>query len=157
MNTTERVGWRTPQGGSSFVDAAGALDLCAKHDCKLLYFVLSGSHAYGTSTRDLGAKRKADIETHGYSCKNAMHMIRLLRMGCEVLEGGRYDVHRPDAEELLRIRAGEWTLAEVEQEGVRLLRRLDLAAENSTLPKKVDDVFVDGMLMGLVADTLGKL
>ncbi|KKK50523.1 hypothetical protein LCGC14_3124180, partial [marine sediment metagenome] len=109
------------------------------------------------TTRDLGAKRKADVEAHGYSTKNAMHMIRLLRMGCEVLESGRYDVRRPDAEELLRVRAGEWTLAEVEREGARLLRRLDLAAEETTLPGKVDDAFVDEALVRLTTDTLGSL
>lgn len=89
-------------------------------------------------TRDLGAKRKADIDKYGYSCKNAMHLIRLARMGCEVLETGDYNVRRPDAAELLAIRRGEWSLERVRDEGNRLLQRLDEAVETSPLPEAVD-------------------
>lgn len=45
---------------------------------------------------------------HGYDTKHAMHLVRLLRMGEEVLKGEGVIVKRPDAEELLDIRAGLW-------------------------------------------------
>jgi predicted nucleotidyltransferase len=90
------------------------------------------------TTRELGAKRKADIEAHGYSCKNAMHLVRLARMGCEVLETGKYNVRRPDADELLAIRRGKWTLEQVREEGSRLLQRLDEAVVDSPLPEDID-------------------
>jgi predicted nucleotidyltransferase len=85
------------------------------------------------TTRELGEKRKKDIEKFGYSTKNAMHLIRLARVGCEALETGEYNVRRPDADELLAIRRGEWALKEIKAEGDRLLARMDKAAEMSPL------------------------
>jgi predicted nucleotidyltransferase len=49
----------------------------------------------------------------GYDTKNAMHLVRLLRMGVEALRDGEIVVKRPDAQELLDIRAGAWTYEEV--------------------------------------------
>jgi hypothetical protein len=45
--------------------------------------------------------------------KHAMHLVRLLRMGVEALTEGKIIVRRPDAEELLQIRAGAWTYEQV--------------------------------------------
>lgn len=57
---------------------------------------------------------RAAIEAaHGYDCKHAMHLVRLLRMGREVLTEGEVRVYRPDREELLAIRNGAWTYDEV--------------------------------------------
>jgi len=100
-------------------------------------------------TRETGAKRVKDIEDHGYSTKNAMHLIRLARMGCEALETGAYNTRRPDAEELLSIRRGEWSLEKVLEEGDGLLARMDAAAERSPLPEKVDRDAVSEMLVEL--------
>lgn len=44
----------------------------------------------------------------GYDGKHAMHLVRLLRMGLEIVRDGQVIVRRPDAEELLSIRKGEW-------------------------------------------------
>jgi predicted nucleotidyltransferase len=100
-------------------------------------------------TRHLGEKRKQDILEFGYSTKNAMHMIRLARMGCEVLETGVYRTRRPDAAELLDIRAGKWTLEEVRREGGALLARLDLALAQSALPERPDKAHVNKVLVSL--------
>lgn len=89
------------------------------------------------TTPNLGDKRKKDVESHGYSTKNAMHLIRLARMGCEVLETGQYNVCRPDVEELLAIRRGEWSLAAVKSEGKKLLARMDQAVLTTKLPDSV--------------------
>ena len=51
-------------------------------------------------------KRSALEEKHGYDSKHASHLVRLLRMGEEVLKGQGVIVKRPDAKELLDIRAG---------------------------------------------------
>lgn len=58
-------------------------------------------------------KRHADFETNQVDFKHAMHLVRLLRMGAEALETGVINVRRPDATELLDIRAGKWTYEEV--------------------------------------------
>ncbi len=52
---------------------------------------------------------RAELEArYGYDCKHAMHLVRLLRMGEEVLTRGSFDVYRPDREELKEIRNGSW-------------------------------------------------
>lgn len=52
-------------------------------------------------------------EAHGYDTKHAMHLVRLLRMGEEILTEGVVHVRRPDAEELLAIRNGAWKYEEL--------------------------------------------
>jgi len=106
-------------------------------------------------TRETGAKRAEDIEEHGMSTKNAMHLIRLARMGCEALETGEYNTRRPDADELLSIRRGEWSLEKVIEEGDGLLARMDAAAERSPLPEKVDREAVSEMLVELTLAVRG--
>src|SRR6185436_7068494 len=54
--------------------------------------------------------QRAELETrYGYDTKHAMHLIRLLRMGEEVLSGKGVIVRRPDAADLRAIREGAWT------------------------------------------------
>jgi hypothetical protein len=49
----------------------------------------------------------------GYDTKHAAHLVRLLRMGFEILTEGEVRVKRPDAAELLAIRHGSMTFEEV--------------------------------------------
>lgn len=53
-------------------------------------------------------RRNGKISLHG-NCKHAMHLVRLMRIGEEVLTTGQYNVKRADADELLSIRNGAWT------------------------------------------------
>jgi hypothetical protein len=55
---------------------------------------------------DLEEKYKMDT-------KHAAHLVRLLRMGYEILTEGKVLVKRPDAKELLDIRNGKWTYDEL--------------------------------------------
>lgn len=57
-------------------------------------------------------RSELEIE-HGYDTKHAMHLVRLLRMGEEILRDGEVIVKRPDAEELLAIRNGAWKYEEL--------------------------------------------
>lgn len=55
-------------------------------------------------------KTRAALEhDFGYDTKHAMHLVRLMRMGQELLQTGELIVKRPDAEELLAIRQGRWS------------------------------------------------
>jgi predicted nucleotidyltransferase len=57
---------------------------------------------------------RAKLEAaHGYDTKHALHLVRLLRMGHEILTTGKVIVRRPDAEELLAIRNGCYTYDEL--------------------------------------------
>lgn len=102
-------------------------------------------------TGDLGEKRKVDIEKHGYSTKNAMHLIRLARMGCEAMETGEYNVRRQDVDELLAIRRGEWDVEKIKGEGERLIQRMRAATERSPLPEEPDTARVESLVVDALA------
>lgn len=88
----------------------------------------------------MGDKRKRLVDRHGYDTKNAMHLIRLLRMAIEVMRDGEVIVNRGgyDASQLLAIKHGEWPLERVKDEAERLFRRAEDAADRSPLPPRPD-------------------
>lgn len=91
---------------------------------------------------------RAQLEQeHGYDTKHAMHLVRLLRMGLEVLQEGQLRVYRPDAAELLEIRDGKYSLAEILQMAEELDQQL--AQISSDLPRSVDTAFLARHLKGL--------
>ena len=54
--------------------------------------------------------KRAELEAkYGYDCKSAVHLVRLMKQGLEIMETGKVIVDRPDAQELLGIRNGEWS------------------------------------------------
>jgi predicted nucleotidyltransferase len=64
----------------------------------------------------MSQKRKQLVDKWGYDCKNASHLIRLLRMGIEFLTDGKLQVFREDAPELIDIKTGKWSLEKVQKE-----------------------------------------
>ena len=68
---------------------------------------------YWTWRNNRNAKRGELEEQFGYDTKHAMHLVRLLRMGVEILSTGKVLVKRPDAAELLEIRDGSMTYDEI--------------------------------------------
>lgn len=57
--------------------------------------------------------RRALEEKSGYDTKHASHLVRLMRMGYEIITEGKVLVKRPDAEELLAIKNGAWSFEKV--------------------------------------------
>lgn len=92
----------------------------------------------GSKEGYMGEKRKALVEKYGYDCKNASHLIRLLRMGIEFLNEGELHVSRPDAPQLLEIKKGKWSLEKVKEEATYLFKRAEEAYDRSILPVKPD-------------------
>jgi hypothetical protein len=90
------------------------------------------------ATGFMGAKRKALVKKHGYDTKNAAHLIRLLRMGREFLATGRLNVWREDADVLISIKRGEWSLQEVLDAANAEEARLNEFRFMSPLPEKPD-------------------
>ena len=86
----------------------------------------------------MGEKRKRLVEKYGYDCKNGSHLIRLLKMGIEFLNDGELHVLRKDAQQLLEIKAGEWSLEKVKNEAERLFASAEMAFTQSKLPVKPD-------------------
>ena len=82
----------------------------------------------------MGEKRRKLVEQHGYDTKNAAHLIRILRMGIEFLRTGELQVERPDAEELLQIKHGEWSLEWIKTTAEDLFSEAEEAHAASPLP-----------------------
>ena len=70
--------------------------------------------------------------------KHASHLIRILRLGIEFLTDGELHILRKDAQELLEIKAGEWSLEKVKAEAERLFALSESAFIHSKLPNKPD-------------------
>ncbi len=126
---------------------------------KQIYHSFTG-YAYGQLHRMthlafkgyMGDKRKKLVEKYGYDTKNAAHLIRLLRMGIEFLNEGVLYVSRPDNQQLLEIKRGEWTLEKVKEEADRLFKRAEAAYDNSKLPDRPNAEKVNRFLV----ETLGE-
>lgn len=86
------------------------------------------------------------IEEYGYDVKHALHLIRLLNMGLEILVSGECNVLRPDNNYLLAIRHGEYTLEQVKEEAERKFKLLDEAYVNSKLPHAPDEDKINELL-----------
>lgn len=72
----------------------------------------------------LVTRRNGKIAIQGNS-KHASHLVRLMRMGKEILLTGKVTVKRPDAEELLFIKNGGWSYERVVEYAETLQRELD--------------------------------
>ncbi len=104
----------------------------------------------------MGEKRKQLVEKYGYDCKNASHLIRLLKMGVEFLMEGELFVEREDAPQLISIKKGEWTLEQVKREAEKLFDLAQQAYINSKLPTKPDFKRAEQLLMNIIEDHFWK-
>ena len=77
-------------------------------------------------------------EKSGYDTKHASHLVRLMRMGWEILTLGKVIVKRPDREEILAIKNGGWSYDRVMEYAKEMRSRLDSAYTITKLPKSVD-------------------
>jgi predicted nucleotidyltransferase len=94
---------------------------------------------------------RAAIEAqYGYDCKHAYHLVRLLRMGKEILSEGKVLVKRPDRQELLDIRNGKYTYPELIEMSKDLKSEVDKALSSSPLPKEPDRKKIAKFTQGLV-------
>lgn len=100
--------------------------------------------------------RMALVKKHGYDTKFGMHMVRLLRTGIEVLRDGKLLVRRSDAEELLEIRNGKYTLEEMLEYGEELLVEIKKAESECQLPSKPDYSFVNQTMIEIVERHLNE-
>lgn len=117
----------------------------------LLIETLSQYHKKGENIGYMGDKRKQLVLEHGYDCKNAAHCVRLLKMCKEFLADGVMRVYRThDREELLEIKRGKWTLAEVKEYCETLFAEIKVAKDKSPLPDGPNRELAEGLLIRLV-------
>lgn len=131
----------TAIGGNSECKCVGEF-----HDfaCKLTEERGRGS-AKKFATGALGVKRKALVEKHGYDCKNAAHLIRLLKMGIDFLQTGNLFVDRTgiDADLIIKIKSGAYTLDEIRFMADGLFAQIADAEHHSPLPPTPNMALID--------------
>lgn len=82
----------------------------------------------------------------GFDTKMAMHFIRLMYEGIELMTTGRLTFPRPEKETLLAIRKGEWSKEKVEQLYLQLESELIASEATSPLPPKIDRARVSAIV-----------
>lgn len=82
--------------------------------------------------------RAAIEEKFGYDTKYAMHVIRLYGEAKELMETGKITLPRPNKDQLIRIRKGEYGLSAIKELGEELEHHAIQASEKSDLPEHVD-------------------
>ena len=93
---------------------------------------------------------------YGYDTKHAMHLVRLLRMGKEVLQDQELIVFREqDREELLTIRNGAWTIDQLREYAETQKYALNHLVDTSSLPKRPDFEKLNTFHQDLVSQFLG--
>lgn len=115
---------------------------------------LTHFHKKGENIGYMGDKRKQLVLRHGYDSKNAAHLIRLLRMCVEFMRTGEMVVFRPDAKELLDIKAGKWNLDEVKRVSSDLFAESKAARDASKLPSEPDRVGAERLLVEMIRDAV---
>jgi len=96
--------------------------------------------------------RAALEENHGYDTKHAMHLIRLLRMGTEIMRGEGVQVRRADRDELLAIRSGSLSYEELVALAEDYERQLENLYQTSDLPHAPDVEKINRLLLEIYRD-----
>jgi predicted nucleotidyltransferase len=95
---------------------------------------------------------RAELERrHGYDTKHAMHLLRLMRTGLELLQAGELRVRRADAAELNAIRDGALSFDALRLVATELEEKMQEAAKQTSLPADVDHAFVDDLAFELIS------
>lgn len=104
---------------------------------------------FSVPNETLVTRNKGKMSFHG-NTKHAMHLVRLLRMGQEIMETGRVIVRRPDAEELLGIRNGSHSYGEIVEWAAdkdKMIR--EVLYEESKLPKNSDKQLAEELILSV--------
>lgn len=101
-------------------------------------------------------KRAVLEEKFGYDTKHASHLVRLMRMGKEILSGGKVLVFRPDHEELLAIRNGAWSYEQIEEYASTMEQEIIDLTNTSALPKEPNRKFLNGLCVEIIEEYLKR-
>lgn len=93
--------------------------------------------------------RKEMVDDYGYDVKFAMHLIRLLLEGKELLETGKVVFPLKDETLLRDIRAGQYSMAEISEMAEDIENEVNLAFETSPLPSKPDYNAINNLLVSI--------
>lgn len=104
---------------------------------------------YWQWVRERNPERYESTKSHGqgYDAKNVMHTFRLLDIAREIATTGNFTVRTSQREYLLRIKAGEFTYAELVVDAKKRLDELKDLFATSTLPDQPDMVEIERRLI----------
>jgi predicted nucleotidyltransferase len=98
---------------------------------------------------------RAHLEAQfGYDTKHAMHLVRLMRMAREIITTGQVLVRRPDAEELLAIRAGAWPIEKLMEYATTMDADLNELVKTSKLPATPDRAALNKVCIEMIEGML---
>ena len=93
---------------------------------------------------------RAELERqYGYDTKHAVHLLRLLKMGMEILETGQVHVYRPDREWLRAVRHGLLSYEELLALAATYEARLGQLYDISPLPDEPDADAAEALVVEL--------
>jgi predicted nucleotidyltransferase len=116
-------------------------------------------HSFCEWEKNRNRDRHALEALYGYDTKHAAHLVRLMRMGKEILNTGKVNVWRGDidAEELKGIRNGAWTFEQLDEffvaADVELTEIYD--KKQYIIPHSPDTKAIDKVLMLGITTELG--
>ena len=99
--------------------------------------------SYENWKKSRNPKRAALEEKYGFDCKHAMHLVRLMNMGIEILRDKTLTVFRPEREELLAIRNGAWSYEQIVEYAQEAENTMNALYRTTTLPNSPNRVFLD--------------
>lgn len=100
--------------------------------------------------------KRAEMEAKfGYDGKHALHLVRLMRMGREILTTGEMQVRRPDAQELLSMLQGAWSYDRLVEWAEQQDAELVELAQTSPLPKQPNWVKLDKLCQDITRSMHG--
>lgn len=137
LPTQEEFGGQATEGRYKFPD----------HDAQRAYqSALKHWNEYQIWVRDRNPERAELERRYGYDTKHAMHLLRLLKMGIEILSTGQVRVYRPDREWLLAVRSGLLSYEELLSLAADYEKQLKGLYQTSTLPESPDAGAADALV-----------
>lgn len=110
--------------------------------------------SYQSWKKNRNPKRAALEEKYGFDLKHASHLIRLLRMGKEILETGKVNVMREDREEILEIKNGAWSYQKLVDYADQVEKEVEEAYKLSKLPNQPNIHLLDELCVSIIESSL---
>jgi predicted nucleotidyltransferase len=100
--------------------------------------------------------KRAELEAkYGFDLKHATQLVRLLRLGKEILETGKVQVRRThDREELMAIKTGAWSYDKLVGYADQIEAEVKSAYQKSTLPNQPNIKLLDSLCIKLIEKSL---
>lgn len=102
------------------------------------------------------SKRYAMVQKYGFDVKFAYHVVRLLNEVEQIMIEGDLDLRRNN-DQLKSIRAGEWTLQQIEDYFTSKEKGLEQTYLDSKLPYAADEAVIKKILMECLEEHYGSL